>query len=704
MPTSVCYLHRARYQHRTRLLPTYSTRSMASYITGLLLNIQVPNVLGLAISSNNSGTPLIKFITMYRPELVHPKAESFEELHKMILFFADPSNLIDKSTQLSLVGLIRGTCSLAGQFNATSGPTTISVDGGAIVVVEVDKGFFMACSVTLPTDSDLQRRLVEIQIERLLQSFHRYFKVLHHQAQCIFSGDFQPLHEQILVEYYTELIKNYNGGALASKVKRALVWPNSLCYQGLFLYFPAGAYKLLSVRVPDSQRPDLEAIWDKAPVEPVAVFAAHLDKTIPKREGLIYKRATKVDDQAVLEVYRLIEFFSYHDSLNSRQLGQRSIFKGMFSESEKEASPPPEIEESFLLQLSPSTAIQLLHPASLAQTLVVLPLSTTLGGIKLLGLTMNEQIPSSWLPFYRGQLQEQTEEEAPVSEHSSVTSQEPSKGNFVMGPDEDGNIFLLLVYLPVTKDNKTKIEEFLVVLYVEDSILVCMIFESSAQELADPAFYETIRFSVCEAAVEIINDCVALTAGGMTLQSSISSLPKPVGNIINGRNENNEISDIDSDFFFIIYDTKEKSFQTSLPWLPQEVPQSLGKEVAQVSYQYQNAFFHLHDQLADYFVLRQAGLIFSDGAVKEHLHKYSTNKNNDWLMYFIRHRHKSIVIIRNYNSKHKQKTKINPKDMREASLWTSSIYDYAHLGFLDSLGDDVKVWLNLRSEAASDSA
>lgn len=70
-------------------------------------------------------------------------------------------------------------------------------------------------------------------------------------------------------------------------------------------------------------------------------------------------------------------------------------------------------------------------------------------------------------------------------------------------------------------------------------------------------------------------------------------------------------------------------------------------------------------------------------------------------MYFIRHRQKSIIIIRNYNTKHK-KSKVIPKEVAQASLWTSSMYDYAHLGFLDSLGDDVKVWLsNLRAEEST---
>lgn len=683
---------------------------MTSYITGLLLKIHMPDVSGLAIANDNTKAPSINYISMYSPELVLPKAESYEELHKMILFFADPSNQIDKSTQLSLVGLIRGSCSLATQFNPKSGPTTISVEGGAIVVVEVEKGIFMACSLALSTDSDLQRRLVEIQIERLLQRFHSYFKILHYQAESMFDGNFQELHGPILEDFYMGLINNYNEGILSRRLKRALIWPNSLCYQGVFLFFPSNSYKSLSVRVPDSQRPDLEAVWEKASVKPSAVFVANLDKTIPKREGLIYKNPGDIHGEAVLEVYRLLEFFSYYDALDSTRLGLRRMFRGMFSGGDsKDVSPLPEVDETLPLQLAPSTAMQLLHPSSLAQTLVVLPLSTTLDGIKFLGLTVNEQLPSTWIPFYRGQQQQEQQEQSQLplqhepspSEHSSITSLEPKKGKFVMGPDEDGNIYLLLVYLPVLKNGTTTIEEFLVVVYVEDSILVTLIYESSFQELVIPSFFEELRMNVCEPALEIINDCVALTAGGMTLQSSISSLPNPVNNIISGRNENNESNEIDSDFFFIVYDTKDGSFQSSLPWLPQDVPQDIGKEMAQVSYQYQNAFFHLHDQLADYFVVREAGLLFQAGAVKEHLHKYSTNKYNDWLMYFIRHRHKSIVIIRNYNSRHKQKPKIIPKDIRDASLWTSSVYDYAHLGFLDSLGDDVKVWLNLRSETES---
>ncbi|KAF3986244.1 hypothetical protein FT663_00839 [Candidozyma haemuli var. vulneris] len=679
---------------------------MTSYISGLLRNLSLPDGSGSAIAKENTGNPSINYITMYSPELVSSKAETFEELHKMIIFFADPSNQIDKHTQLSLVGLIRGSCSLANEFNPRSGPTTVSVEGGAIVVVEVEKGFFIACSVSLPTDSSSQRRLVEIQIERLLQRFHEYFRLLHSSTETIFSGEVKEQQSQLLKEFYLELIDNYNEAVLTRRLKRALSWPNSLCYQGLFSFFPNGSYKKSSVRVPDSQRPDLEALWEKSAVKPAASFVAHIDKTIPKREGLIYRNPGKIEDSALLEVYRLLEFFSYHDALDAERLGSRRVFKNFFSGSSEERLPSPEVPEPEALpaslQLTPSTAFQLLHPASLAQTLVVSPLSTTLDGIKFLGSTVNEQLPSaSWIPFRRA-AEPQPEPEVPeVPETaSSVTSSLSNKGTFVMGPDKEDNIYSFLVYLPVTSNGSRTVQEFSVVVYVEDNIMLSLVFESSAQELTDPSFFHSLRFDVCEPAIEIINDCIALTAGGMTLNSSISSLPNPVSNIISGKNGEN--ADIDSDFFFIIYDTKEKSFQSSLPWLPQsQLPSDVGTEVAQVSYHYQNAFFYLHDQLADYFVMRSAGNILHDGGVREHLHKFTTNKNNDWLMYFMRHRHKSIVIIRNYNAKHKQKPKIIPKEVREASeanSWTSSVYDYAHLGFLDSLGDDVKVWLgNLRS-------
>ncbi|PSK79305.1 hypothetical protein CJJ07_000807 [Candidozyma auris] len=674
---------------------------MTSYISGILQRFQTPEASGTAIAKDNAELPSINYITMYNPHLVSPKAESFEELYKMILFFADPSKEVDKHAQLSLVGLIRGSCSLAQEFSPKSGPTTISVEGGAIVVVEVEKGFHLVCSVALPAQSASQRRLVEIQIEILLQRFHGYFKLLHSSAQSIFKNEIQEQSQRHVLEgFYIELIENYNEATSINRLRKTLLWPNSLCYSGLFSFFPYGTFKKSSVRVPDSHRPELENLWEKSPLEPAAILVAHMDHTVPKREGLLYKKSKDVDEKALNEVYGLIEFFSFHQCLSGERLGSRRPFKNLFaasSTSDPETAPEAvEVSEESLpssLPLTPGNAMQLLHPSTLAQTLVVSPLSSTLQGIKYLGSTVNEQLASSWLPF-----RSNTEPADSAQEPDTVSSTASNPiGRFVLGPDSENNIYSFLVHLPASDSNGDVCENS-VVIYIESNVLLAFVFDSSAQELADPAFYQSLRLEVCEPAVELIGDCIALSSGGMMLNSSISSLPNPVGNII--KDEDNP--DIDSDFFFIIYDTQDKSYQTSLPWLPQpSMPSSVNNEVARVSYHYQNAFFHLHDKLSDYFVMRSAGNIFLDTAVREHLHKFSTNKNNDWLMYFIRHRQKSIIIIRNYNTKHK-KSKVIPKEVAQASSWTSSVYDYAHLGFLDSLGDDVKVWLsNLRAEEST---
>ncbi|QEL58018.1 hypothetical protein CJJ09_000049 [Candidozyma auris] len=481
---------------------------MTSYISGILQRFQTPEASGTAIAKDNAELPSINYITMYNPHLVSPKAESFEELYKMILFFADPSKEVDKHAQLSLVGLIRGSCSLAQEFSPKSGPTTISVEGGAIVVVEVEKGFHLVCSVALPAQSASQRRLVEIQIEILLQRFHGYFKLLHSSAQSIFKNEIQEQSQRHVLEgFYIELIENYNEATSINRLRKTLLWPNSLCYSGLFSFFPYGTFKKSSVRVPDSHRPELENLWEKSPLEPAAILVAHMDHTVPKREDSCTK-SKDVDEKAL------------NEKRHSKQLKcQRNLPSS--------------------LPLTPGNAMQLLHPSTLAQTLVVSPLSSTLQGIKYLGSTVNEQLASSWLPF-----RSNTEPADSAQEPDTVSSTASNPiGRFVLGPDSENNIYSFLVHLPASDSNGDVCENS-VVIYIESNVLLAFVFDSSAQELADPAFYQSLRLEVCEPAVELIGDCIALSSGGMMLNSSISSLPNPVGNII--KDEDNP--DIDSDF------------------------------------------------------------------------------------------------------------------------------------------------------------
>lgn len=174
------------------------------------------------------------------------------------------------------------------------------------------------------------------------------------------------------------------------------------------------------------------------------------------------------------------------------------------------------------------------------------------------------------------------------------------------------------------------------------------------------AAWEPIDF---KAVLEVVTEAIQISNGDMALTNSISSLKlhQPV----------------DNDFFFIVYNLAEDFYQTSLP-LPRH-PTEPGV----------NLIHHLHDQLAHHFLVQGAASIFQkDNAVSEHLHKFA-GAHSDWLFYFIRHKQQAIVIIRNYNAK-KHKTAEERGYLRQLA---ESVHDYANLGFLDNLGDDVKVWL-----------
>lgn len=690
---------------------------MNNYFSSLLSRLGGLNALtNYANGSENVRVPSINYIALYNPTFVDGKAESFEELHKQILFFVTPKDVDDPEAaprdrqNLDIVSLLRGSCSLAQEFgNASDGPITVLMTGSAVVVTEIEKDYFLACSVALPSGISERHEVMISQISVLITRAHRTFQLLNPPFAKILKVRGLSAFGEILKDFWAEFMENFNDALKLPVGPRLLAWPNCMNYSGVFGFLPNDNYKRSSVRIPDSSRKDLEDVLLGA--GPAGVLIANFNKTIPKKHGLMHMCTESVLEKlgadSMADLYNLLEFHDFHNELG--RLGQRRIFKNFFShlvqESAIVSSEAEDVDSeedlTTLFNLDLAVALEMLHPVNIANTLVVLPLSIGVNGIKYLGLAVNEQLPGvpSWwqMPNFRigvgtptvvAPTVEETSEELSAlrAPESTEAGSLAVSGKYIVGLSEN-EISRLLVHLPTTSkaDGQTESREYLVVIYMQNGIALVFVFDSSLEQLSQQSFYRDLEENVCEPGLEIINDSILLSSGGVALNNSISSLPNPISTMIK---LDTQYADVDSDFFFIVYDNKDHYYQSSLPYLP--IGPILGEDevIVKLTQRFHNALYHLHDQLVDHFVVKTN--MFS-GVVNEHLYKFSSNKNNDWLFYYIRHKHKAIIIIRNYNSKNKQKPRVPEEGV--LNQIGNSVYGYAHLGFLDNLGDDVKLWL-----------
>lgn len=700
---------------------------MNNYFFNFISRFKGPNLFGASAYSNPADlakVPEINFIALYNPTWADEKDELLESLLKQILFLETPGSNDElsldedqiarrKAEQLNIVGLLRGSCSLARQFGDPAKTVKILVAGAAIVVVEIEKDYELACLVALPPGLAERHEAITSQIEAMVWQAHRTFKLLNQPFERLreLLGDAE--FSSRLAGFWSQFMTNFNEASRGQYGPRALGWPNRVNHRGLFLLLPGNPYRKSSVKVPDSLQTDLEGLIRDFCVQPTGYFVTNLNKAMPKKSGLIYMKLDRTDEaiekSSVVNLLNLLEFLDYQGELVTERLSKRNMLADLFSLLDTASIELLDEDDASqvlaALTLNPVAAIEMLHPANLTNNLVILPLSSTVNGIRSLGLAVNEQLPAppTWWGFRP--FGAPAEVEQPENDDDEVASHD-ELGSFIIGVNGDETLTRLLVYLPTTTGDSTEIREYLLVLYCHDQLLQGFLFDSSLEQLSHKSFYEELKWDVCEQTMEIFQECFLISSGGIGLNTSISSLPNPLKTIISGKQPEASTplyEDVDSDFFFIIFDTQDHSYQSSLPDLPSTVP-SVDGEVLKLAISLNNAIFHLHDQLADHFVVKSAGRVFTPlSVVNEHLHKFSSNKSNNWLFYSIRHKNKTIIIIRNYSTKHKKNAKaIVPSQPENSEGFLSnlagSVQDYANLGFLDTLGEDVKVWLG-RSDA-----
>lgn len=701
---------------------------MSAYLSSLIGNFSTDArayVPTLANPDEPKRKPHIGTVAMFNPSWV-AETEDLDILRRQILFYdTDPPEAVRNSSAdpdmaaLNIVGLLRGTQALAAELGGVEPqndsepdrtpplPLVVLLAGGAFVVAEIEPNYFLVCFAAIPEAHSARHEAMIAQVQNAIAAAHSAFAVLHPPVARLEALLGRKGMSACFERHWRLWRGAYNQSAEYGPGE--LVWPNRLNPRGFLGMLPGLPFQRLSVHVSELlEKAVAEILTETHPglvngashgerttggeenvsLDPGAsgVLIFHTNNSAPKRAGLVHLAvAHGLLKTAVSTTCRLVELFLEQGALEPEILRRReplveiysrmtaeptsSDAESVFRESEaSQTSQSPLVEpQNDSVTLSFPSMPQFLNPAAITDTLVVLPLNYSVSGIKSLGVAMNEQISgvTLWWPS----------SSPATAETADLEPEDTERGGRFLTGLANGETGPLLLYLPHSHKDAMVTHEYLLVLYQEADTLLAFIYDSGIEQLSNEDFYSRLHHKICEPLVEMVQECVL--GAGSALSGSIGSLLVPLVG------QGTAIAP-DTDFFFVVYDCAEKSYQSSLPPLGRELPLRGLRQ----------AVFHLHDQLVDHFMVKSAGRMFCPTSeVEEHLHKFSSNRVNDWLFYLIHHKQKRIVVIRNYNKNKTAKPEPKVADETYLHLLADSVYDYAHLGFLDSLGDDVKVWL-----------
>lgn len=423
------------------------------------------------------------------------------------------------------------------------------------------------------------------------------------------------------------------------------------------------------------------------------VLINYFNLKLPKRHGVVYMNTIGnkyIDNDGLIDIYNWLEYNQYHDNLSNLNNG------GVLSSNLSVASSPPQEGENQDGNTSDGTAdtqfgfdvslgLRVLNPVNLTNNLVISPINYTVSTV------MEGTQVSNWLAMPQfikkltvGDDNETAElppdQTADINENRSEEDEDDLSGEFIIGLQSDGSILRQVIYLKTTD---SIYQEHQLVTYHKDDIYVTLVCESSDPKLDLSGFYKSLETSLLNPIIEQI-ETVAM--GGSMLQTSVNSIRSLY-----------VPNDIDQDFFYITCNPKQRNFQSSLPYLPH-----LSNMNSDTLTKYQlTALYYLHDQLSNIFQPT-----FFENQLHEFFHKFTSNKLNDWMFYYIKYQDKYIIIMKN---KSKNTTSVLTNNQLSASVpptiersivnrISEGVLDYTKLGFLENLGDDVKYWLGTQQE------
>lgn len=682
---------------------------MNNYFTKYIPNIRLSNTVDSddhTIGNSTNSLPHINYIIIFNPTFVSPKAESDEELIKQIIVFLQgkdlPESQFSQIEQLKLIGLLRGIESLGESFSnsttsTTTGkkPTILKSLDSSTVMIELESNYFLACNITISSQiNDQTVNGINQQLLKLIMQSQRYFELFNKSIDYTYNQYGINYLQDSLKSFWQNFLTMFNSQSITIPISptSSINWFNGLNYQGFLGLLPYTQYKKSSIIVNQQIREDIELFMNHNK-SVSGVLINYFNLKLPKRHGVVYMNTIGnkyIDNDGLIDIYNWLEYNQYHDNLSNLNNG------GVLSSNLSVASSPPQEGENQDGNASDGTTdtqfgfdvslgLRVLNPVNLTNNLVISPINYTVSTV------MEGTQVSNWLAMPQfikkltvGDDNETAElppdQTADINENRSEEDEDDFSGEFIIGLQSDGSILRQVIYLKTTDSTY---QEHQLVTYHKDDIYVTLVCESSDPKLDLSGFYKSLETSLLNPIIEQI-ETVAL--GGSMLQTSVNSIRSLY-----------VPNDIDQDFFYITCNPKQRNFQSSLPYLPH-----LSNMNSDTLTKYQlTALYYLHDQLSNIFQPT-----FFENQLHEFFHKFTSNKLNDWMFYYIKYQDKYIIIMKN---KSKNTTSTLTNNQLSASVpptiersivnrISEGVLDYAKLGFLENLGDDVKYWLGTQQE------
>lgn len=682
---------------------------MNNYFTKYIPNIRLSNTVDSddhTIGNSTNSLPHINYIIIFNPTFVSPKAESDEELIKQIIVFLQgkdlPESQFSQIEQLKLIGLLRGIESLGESFSnsttsTTTGkkPTILKSLDSSTVMIELESNYFLACNITISSQiNDQTVNGINQQLLKSIMQSQRYFELFNKSIDYTYNQYGINYLQGSLKSFWRNFLTMFNSQSITIPISptSSINWFNGLNYQGFLGLLPYTQYKKSSIIINQQIREDIELFMNHNK-SVSGVLINYFNLKLPKRHGVVYMNTIGnkyIDNDGLIDIYNWLEYNQYHDNLSNLNNG------GVLSSNLSVASSPPQEGENQDGNASDGTTdtqfgfdvslgLRVLNPVNLTNNLVISPINYTVSTV------MEGTQVSNWLamPQFIKKLTVGDENEtaelppdqtADINENRSEEDEDDLSGEFIIGLQSDGSILRQVVYLKTTDSTY---QEHQLVTYHKDDIYVTLVCESSDPKLDLSGFYKSLETSLLNPIIEQI-ETVAM--GGSMLQTSVNSIRSLY-----------VPNDIDQDFFYITCNPKQRNFQSSLPYLPH-----LSNMNSDTLTKYQlTALYYLHDQLSNIFQP-----IFFENQLHEFFHKFTSNKLNDWMFYYIKYQDKYIIIMKN---KSKNTTSTLTNNQLSASVpptiersivnrISEGVLDYAKLGFLENLGDDVKYWLGTQQE------
>lgn len=690
------------------------------------------------LTNTDDSIPQLKYLAIYNPSISSDDNDS--DLYQQILCFITPNEIPERKEQLRIIGLIRGIDYFAQNFNCKNeGTSVIKSSKSSIIKIKLEEDYYLTLCVSYPDSNRVD--VINEQLIQLVKRSNGYFKMFNLTLTSLNEQYGVEILKSSLIDFYTGFIELFNSQYYKiPKISQLnLNWPNALNYRGLLGLLPSQRelYKKSSIQVGDSLQRSIEDMR-KNTKELHGIIVSNFGDN-PKKYGLVHTELELKDN--FVRLYNWIEMFDYNGRLEYVSKCNNSNF---FATTLKQ--PEFETEEGRL-----SVAIDFLNPINLTNNLVVLPLNYTMNTMISIGglvvdrgseyLGKGQDIQSiqdrqnnaiieaasqnietgqspgnlsnrnsnnqdlnplvnniknqtnatttpeqtSWMsipPVLKNLFSNQ----AAVVPEDSDSDLEEDLGKFLIGIS-DGTISRKLVYI----EEENGFKEYQIVIFTREDIYITLVYDSAYSELDKPEFYERTQFQL-----NLLID--------ETQQGGTSGLGASTGSLRSLRTLNNMLQnqELDNEFFFVIHDPSDGSIQSSLPFLPATKSSSLViKELSKsetANLKYQNAMFYLHDQLLSLFVVQNNRNFFVENGVNEYFHKFTSNKVNDWMFYYIQYSGKFIIIIKN-GKKRQGATGGTARTTASAGSGAASTTGDGPLGstrtygFLDNLGEDVKYWL-----------